>query len=134
MREGVEQTALPLGARPSGRRSLDECLTLAAPRLARMVGALVFRLPPRSSLRRHLVARIVRQQYEAFRRRDLDVVLSRHDPRVEVVMPQNSGAVASADLDDVYRGYEGLHRLWSAWLEPWAEGLRAAGLSAPARC
>jgi ketosteroid isomerase-like protein len=119
MREAVSQDARPLRARPSGRRKFDERLTVAAPWLVRLVATIVQRLPPRSGLRQRFLARTIRQQYEAFRRRDFEVVLSSHDPGVEVLMPREFGTVTGADLDEVYRGYDGLRSLWAQWLEPW---------------
>jgi hypothetical protein len=119
MREAVSQSARPLRRRPSGRRKFDERLAVAAPWLVRLVAAIVQRLPPRSRLRRRFLARTIRQQYEAFRARDFEVVLSIHDPGVEVLMPREFGTVTGADLEEIYRGHDGLRRLWDQWLEPW---------------
>lgn len=112
------RAAPPLRAHRGGRRALDEVLAVRALGPYRRFSAAVMTLPLRSRLRRALVDRVMRQQYQAFHRRDFEVVLAIHDRDVEVRMARPQGDLLG-DLEDVYRGHAGLRRLWSTWLEPW---------------
>jgi ketosteroid isomerase-like protein len=57
---------------------------------------------------------LVRQVYEAYNRDDLQWVLDRCAPDVE--LRPNAGL---ADLDEVYRGHEGVRAWYRAWREAW---------------
>jgi ketosteroid isomerase-like protein len=49
-------------------------------------------------------------------------VLLGYTPDVEVITAKDEAAVPfGADIDDVYRGHEGLLALWERWLEAWDE-------------
>ena len=115
------RAAPPLRSHSSGRRAPDETLAVRAPALYRRFTAMVMRLPLESRLRCALIGRVIRQQYQAFGRRDFELVRAIHDRDVEIIMARAAGSVTGADLENVYRGHAGLRRLWGAWLEPWED-------------
>jgi hypothetical protein len=65
----------PLSERASRRRSLDQHVYVRFPAFYRLLADAFARLPPRSRLRRLMLARAVRLAYAAANRRDFDVVL-----------------------------------------------------------
>src|SRR5215211_4517583 len=73
----------PLSKGPSQRRTLDDRLAVRFPGVYRRLADAITRLPPRSRLRRLLVARRVRHAYAAANRRDFELVLTGWDPRSE---------------------------------------------------
>ncbi len=107
--------ALPgLGEGASQRRSLDEHLRVRFPALSRPLGDAFMRLPPRSRLRRSILAHLVRRAYAAANRQDFDVVLVGWDHRSEY---RPSGDLLPPDLEAVFHGHEGYRRLWRYWLD-----------------
>jgi hypothetical protein len=66
---GARITLAPLGEAASRRRSLDERLFVRVPALFHVVSAALMRLPPRSGIRRSLVARRIGRAYAAANRR-----------------------------------------------------------------
>ena len=83
----------------------------------------VFRVSPRSRLRRALLRRSVCVGQATYNRRDFEALLPLYRPDVEVHSPKEW--VALGDFDPVYRGHEGLlrfYRQWAdAWVDNWAE-------------
>jgi hypothetical protein len=102
----------------STRRSLDERLLVRFPRLARLLVSGWGRLPPRSRLRQALLARFMRQAFEAANRRDWDVLLLAVDPQIEY---RPSGGWRSLGLGDLYRGHEGYLEVWETGMEVMAD-------------
>jgi ketosteroid isomerase-like protein len=98
------------------RRTLEERIAVRFPRPAVMLASAVTRLPPRSRLRRVLLARAVRRAYEAANRRDFEVTFLLLDPDVEF---RFSGAFAPPGLAGWHRGHEGYRRVWEAGIEAW---------------
>ena len=104
----------PLGRRASERRSVDQRLYLRFPALYRLLADAFMRLPPRSRLRRLMLARSVGLAYAAANRRDFDVVLvgwaagSEYHPSGELMPP---------DLERVFYGRDGYLKLWRYWLD-----------------
>jgi ketosteroid isomerase-like protein len=111
---GVRTPLEPLGEPASGRRTLDQRLNLRVPALYRAVVGLGAHLPPRSAVRRRLLARTTLLAYAAGNRRDFDVLLlgiaSDHEyrPSRELMPP---------DLPPVFHGHEGYLRLWRYWMD-----------------
>jgi len=66
----------PLSETASSRRTLDEHLLVRFPALFRLLSAAFMRLPPRSRLRRVLLARRMTRAYAAYNRRDFDLILT----------------------------------------------------------
>jgi ketosteroid isomerase-like protein len=107
--------ALPrLSEKASQRGSLDERLFVRFPALYRLLADAFMRLPPRSRLRRLMVARRVRQAYAAANRQDFDSVLVGWDPGSEY---HPSADLMPPDLETVFHGREGYLQLWRYWLE-----------------
>jgi ketosteroid isomerase-like protein len=104
----------PLSERASQRRSLDERLFVRLPALYRLLAGAFMRLPPRSRLRRLLVARRVWQAYAAANRRDFDLVLVGWDPGSEY---RPSVDLLPPDLEAVFHGHDGMRKLWRYWLD-----------------
>jgi ketosteroid isomerase-like protein len=111
---GVRIPLPPLTERAVRRRSLDERLFVRVPALYRWVAHATTRLPPRSQLRRLIIAYSVQRGYAALTRRDFDVVLMRSDPEVEY---SANGDLIPPDLDPVSYGHDGYRRLWRRWFD-----------------
>jgi ketosteroid isomerase-like protein len=104
----------PLSERASRRRTVDERLRVRFPALFRLLADAVMRLPPRSRLRRLMLARFVRRAYAAANRRDFDLVLVGWDPGSEY---HPSGELMPPDLEAVFHGHDGYLQLWRYWLD-----------------
>jgi ketosteroid isomerase-like protein len=104
----------PLSERASQRRALDERLFVRFPALYRLLADTLFRLPPRSRLRRLMIARAVRQAYAAANRRDFDRVLVGWDPGSEY---RPSRDLMPPDFEAVFHGHDGYRKLWRRWLD-----------------
>jgi SnoaL-like domain len=104
----------PLGERATQRRTLDQRLSVRFPALYRLVADSFMRLPPRSRLRRLMLARSVGLVYAAANRRDFDLVLVGWDRESEY---HPSGELLPPDLDTVFYGHDGYRRLWRYWLD-----------------
>jgi ketosteroid isomerase-like protein len=72
------------------------------------------RLPPRSRLRRLMVARRVWQAYAAANRRDFESVLLGWDPGSEY---RPSADLMPPDVEPVFYGHDGMRQLWRYWLD-----------------
>jgi hypothetical protein len=117
--ENVAPIALsPLSARASGRRTLDERLFVRFPRLYRRLAGASMLLPPRSRLRRVLVARRVGHAYAAANRRDFDVVLVGWDPGSEY---RPSAELMPPDQEPAFFGHGGYRELWRYWLDAFGD-------------
>jgi ketosteroid isomerase-like protein len=94
-----------------------------SPALRRLGGLAIQGLPPRSRLRRAMVARRMRQVYEAFNRRDMEafLALSSH-PAVDFhTATDEAGVPFGVDLSDSYHGHEGLATFAQQWLAAWQD-------------
>jgi hypothetical protein len=105
----------PLGERASQRRTLDQRLFVRSPAFYRLLAGAFMRLPPRSRLRRLIVARRVWQAYAAGNRRDFDVLLLGIDPGGYEYHP--SPDLMPPDLETVFHGPDGYLQLWRYWLD-----------------
>jgi hypothetical protein len=105
-----------LPVRERSRRTLAEHLRVRFPSLARLYSSPLIRLPVTSRLRRELVARGIRDNAEAWNRRDREVFLAPADPEVEL---NPIGEAVGVDLEDRYRGPEGVMRFSTAVDEAW---------------
>ena len=111
--------ALPrLSERATQRRSLDQRLYVRVPALYRLLAGSVMRLPPRSRLRRLMLARSVGLAYAAANRRDFDLVLLGWDPGSEY---HPSGDLLPPDLETVFYGHDGYLQLWRYWLDAFGD-------------
>jgi ketosteroid isomerase-like protein len=101
------------------RRTMDDWLVVALPRLSRaLVGAgwlLVKRMSPRSRVRRALLIRLCLRTYGAFNRRDLPVFLGLFHPDVVY----DTSHVAGWPEKRIYHGYEGLTEMANDWFATW---------------
>jgi ketosteroid isomerase-like protein len=102
------------GRRPRRRRSADQRLAVRFPALYRLFARAFTRLPPRSRLRRALVARAIAQAYAAANRRDFDAVLVGWAPGAEY---RPSDELMPPDLEPVFRGRDGYLELWRYWID-----------------
>jgi len=105
----------PLSERASQRRTLDQRLFVRSPAFYRLLAGAFMRLPPRSRLRRLIVARRVWQAYAAGNRRDFDVLLLGIDPEGYEYHP--SPDLMPPDLETVFHGPDGYLQLWRYWLD-----------------
>lgn len=109
---------LSLGRTPK-RRRLEQRLAAGAPSLAhRSVAAVRRLLPLTSRLRQRLTARATKLAYEAWNRRDWQVVLATYAPDVEIVLNHDL-----TQMEGVHRGHDGWRRYWELWAESWEESM-----------
>ena len=111
---GARIVVPPLSERATQRRSLDQRLAARFPALYRSLANSVMRLPPRSRLRRSMLARSVALAYAAANRRDFDLVLVGWDTGSEY---HPSGDLLPPDLETVFYGHDGYLQLWRYWLD-----------------
>ena len=111
---GTRIALRPLSERASRRRSLEQHVYVRFPALYRLLADAFARLPPRSRLRRLMLARAVRLAYAAANRRDFDVVLVGWDPGSEY---RPSSDLMPPDVESVFHGYDGYLQLWRYWLD-----------------
>ena len=109
---GVRIALSPASERASQRRALDERLAIRFPSLYRLLADALMRLPPRSRLRRLVLARRVRQAYAASNRRDIDAVFVGWDPNIEY---RPSEDLMPPDLEGAFHGHDGYLALWRYW-------------------
>jgi hypothetical protein len=112
----VVRTAIGPDARLRMRRSLDERLFVRWPRASVALSLALFRLPPRSRLRRALLRRVALSGWSAWTRGDLDLMLVRFAPNCQFESPSE---YVSAGMRDSYSGHAGareqaaeLHDSW----------------------
>jgi ketosteroid isomerase-like protein len=107
---------LSLG-RTRKRRRLEQRIAAGAPSLAHRSVATVRRLLPLTSrLRQRLTARATKLAYEAWNRRDWEVVLATYAPDVEIVLNHDL-----TRMEGVHRGHGGWRLYWERWAESWEE-------------
>lgn len=100
------------------RRTLDDWLTVLAPDLMRRIAAFFTpRLSPRSPIRRAIIARLSCSNYDAIGRGDFELLLARLDPEVEFL----ARGIMPPDMEEVYRGHEGVRRLFEGWVGQWED-------------
>jgi ketosteroid isomerase-like protein len=97
------------------RRSLDQQLRAHAPALSRAIASRVLSRSPRSRLRQALQAQAARSGFDAYNRRDWEVVLSLYDPQVEIRLHHVEG------IEGVHHGHEGWRHYWRLWFEAMEE-------------
>ena len=116
---GVEGVRQPLSARKGLRRAPEEWLVPRLPRLFDLGARVLFRLSPRSRIRRAGVRRVVCVGQATYNRREFESLLPVYHPDVEVHSPKEW--VELGDFDPVYRGHEGLLRFYRQWADAWAD-------------
>jgi hypothetical protein len=107
---------------PRRSRNLQERLAVRSPSLYRRLASLVFRLSPRSRLRRMLLHRAIDSGWASFDRRDLEVNFLYFSPECEFEFPS---AMQTLGIPASFRGHEGrregmdkLYEVWGSELEP----------------
>jgi ketosteroid isomerase-like protein len=110
---GVRQRLSPLSESASQRRALDERLFVHLPALYHLLADRLMRLPPRSRLRRLMLARVIGRSYAAANRRDFDLILTGVDPENEY---RPGADLIAPDQDAVFYGHDGYLRMWRNWL------------------
>jgi ketosteroid isomerase-like protein len=112
----------PLSVRADSRRTLIQRLFLRFPGAARAYARAVYRLSPRSRLRRVALRRGFELATEAVNRRDLDAALLGYHPEREFHPPREF--VDAGFFQSCYRGPAGLRNYVSEWSEVWGTDLR----------
>ena len=112
---GVRTTLSPPTDKASRRRTLDERMGVRFPGLARLLGKALFRLPPRSRLRRAILARVMTRAYAAANRRDFELILTANDPASYEYHPSTD--YLPPDMETIYYGHDGYRRFWRQWLD-----------------
>jgi hypothetical protein len=111
---GARIAVAPVGERATQRRSLEQRVYVRLPALYRLLAGSLLRLPPRSRLRRLMLARTIGLAYAAANRRDFDLVLLGWDAGSEY---HPSGDLLPPDLETVFYGHDGYRQLWRYWLD-----------------
>jgi ketosteroid isomerase-like protein len=93
---------------------MDERFFVRFPAVYRRLADGLAQLPPR--LRRWIVARRIRQAYEAANRRDFDAVQVGMAPETEYEYRPSADFIAP-DQELAYHGYDGYLRMWRTWLD-----------------
>jgi uncharacterized protein len=101
--------------RQRSRRTPLERLGLRFPEVARRLRVAVLRLPTSSRLRREIVARSIRDNADAYARRDYDAFMVGFDP--EIVIDTGDAFPES----NVYHGLEGMRRFLAMFEEVWQD-------------
>jgi ketosteroid isomerase-like protein len=92
----------------AARDGLDRLLVRFL-RLVDWMAAALGRMPPDSALRRRLVSLSIKRAFDAMARSDVELVLQRYDPNVEVWMRGMPGV----GIDGCYRGHAGVRALYA---------------------
>jgi ketosteroid isomerase-like protein len=104
-------------SRTRKRRRFEQRLAASAPSLAhRSVAAVRRLLPLTSRIRQRLTARATKLAYEAWNRRDWEVVLATYAPDVEIVLNHDL-----TGMEGMHQGHDGWRRYWELWAESWEE-------------
>lgn len=111
---GVRIALAPPSGRESQGRSFDQRVFVRFPAFYRLVANAFLSLPPRSRLRRMMLARSMRLAYAAANRRDFELVLVGWDSGSEY---RPSGDLMPPDLEAAFHGRDGYLRLWRYWLD-----------------
>jgi ketosteroid isomerase-like protein len=90
---------------PRRSRSLEERLSVRFPGLFQRVAARIARLRPESRLKRALYVRSVHSGWDAFNRRDFELMLVRYAPDVEF---QFTPGQQTLGLDGTFHGHAGV--------------------------
>jgi ketosteroid isomerase-like protein len=116
---GAVRISISAKAASREQRTLEARLAAAMPKLANRLLSPVMRLPPRSRVRRWMLARMVAVTFSAINRRDLGVVAqAAYAPDVELLF--HGGAPADIG-GDVHRGREAVFATYRQWIEAWEE-------------
>jgi uncharacterized protein len=101
--------------RRRSRRTPVERLGLRFPKVAERMRAAVLRLPTSSRLRRQMFARSIRDNADAYARRDYDAFLVGFDP--EIVVDTGDAFPES----NVFQGLDGMRRFLAMFDEVWQD-------------
>ena len=116
--ENVEIARQSLTVAPHSRRRLEERLGLRFPGVLALVDRLVWRLPPRSRLRRAAFGRAARLALEAHNRGDFEAAVARYDSQVELI---SDSRLVQLGYDRVYRGRDERVRFQQRWVAEWGD-------------
>jgi ketosteroid isomerase-like protein len=114
--ENVEVVRQPVAVRPQSRRRLEERLGVRLPAVLALVSRAVWRLPPRSRLRRAVIRRVVQLAYEATNRGDYEAAFMLYHDDVELIVPPQFTALG---LDTRYRGRQERIDFQRRWKAEW---------------
>jgi ketosteroid isomerase-like protein len=116
--ESVEVVRQPITVRADSRRHLEERLALRFPRALALVARAVWRLPPRSRLRRAVIRRAVRLGLEASNRKDFEVAFMLYHPECKSIFPAQLVTVGS---ESGTRGRDERLSFQRKWYAEWGE-------------
>jgi ketosteroid isomerase-like protein len=116
---GVRIALAPTSEKASQRRDVAERLFVRFPALYGLLSGALMGLPPRSRLRRLMLARAVGRAYAAGNRRDFDRLLLGIDPGRYEYHPADD--LMPPDLEPVFHGPDGYLQLWRYWLDAFGD-------------
>jgi ketosteroid isomerase-like protein len=111
----VRSLVTPLRERASRRRTLDERLRVRFPGPFQLIGRALFRIPPRSRLRRRTAPYVMARAYAAGNRRDFDLIRTFND--LSVYEYRASADLLPPDLEQVSSRHKGYLQMWQRWME-----------------
>jgi hypothetical protein len=114
----IVRTPLRGGLHP--HRTLQERLLIRNPERMRRLLSHVLRLPPSSPVRRRVLRDAAEQTYGALNRKDVEAIVARLDPTVEIETEQG-GRGSFPDLAESYAGHVDVAELMRRWLSTWEE-------------
>jgi ketosteroid isomerase-like protein len=116
--ENAEVVRQSLAVAADSHRRLEERLALHSPRAVTVVTRALWKLPPRSRLRRLILRRAVRLGLEAVNRRDYEAAFMLHDPDIELNSPPDMIGLGE---ESVTRGRHERLRFQERWNAQWGE-------------
>ena len=122
--EKVDPVRQPLTVASHSHRRLEQRIALRFPRWRKFLARLVWRLPPRSRLRRALLRRGMQVSLEAMNRADFEAAFAFHDTQVELISDPRPTALG---FERVYRGREERIRFQKRWAAEWGDFQFAPG-------
>jgi ketosteroid isomerase-like protein len=117
-RENIEVVRQPVAVGARSRRRLDERLAVRLPAALALVVQLVWRLSPRSRVRRALIRQAVQVELEAVNRGDYESTFAFYHPEGELITPPQ---LVGLGLDPLIRGREQRIDFQRRWIAEWGE-------------
>ena len=116
--ENVEIVRQDIALKARSRRGLEERIYLRFPPVVALVTRAIWRLPPRSGLRRAFLLRAAQLGFAALNRGDFRSSFVLYRPDVEFITPPR---MVGLGFDPVYRGHAGRIDFQRRWAGEWGE-------------
>jgi ketosteroid isomerase-like protein len=118
--ENVEVARQRIAVKPRSRRGLDERIFLRFRPVVTALTRVVWRLPPKSRLRREVLLRAAQAGFAAINRGDLESSFLLYHPDIEIITPSQLVAMG---FDTAYTGREARFGYQRRWTQEWGQML-----------